>query len=164
MPKLEHTDRDTLRNLLVNFLYYYNCTEKLESVSSKLKHQKHAKKPVIDPPADAGEDDVSVSDELAAAKVLQAIDDGAYTVHFVLQQLRNGYKIVDLFEGYSLDPEEEARRIKISICKFIRLYSQAIDAIDELHLKNHISYWLIISTILETGLIEELDSLFIEIN
>lgn len=53
-------------------------------------------------------------------------------------------KIEDLFEGFSPDPEEDARRLKIAICKFIRLYTQTIDAIEEEHLRNHISYWLII--------------------
>lgn len=33
---VKHTDKGTLRNILVNTLYYYNCPEKLESVMDKL--------------------------------------------------------------------------------------------------------------------------------
>jgi len=55
----------------MNTLYYYNCPEKLESVMEKLGNQKGA--------------GASVQDELAAEKALQAIDDAAYSLHFVFQ-------------------------------------------------------------------------------
>lgn len=68
---MKHSDRATLRNILVNTLYYYNCPEKLESVMDKLGRDK----------------DSTLQDDLAAEKALQAIDDAAYSLHFVLQQL-----------------------------------------------------------------------------
>jgi hypothetical protein len=67
----------------------------MESVKSKLKHQKGA----IPKPGEeaSSESEVSVSDELTAAKTLQAIDEAAYNIHFVLQQLGTRADLADLF-------------------------------------------------------------------
>lgn len=35
--KCVKTDRDVLRNILLNTLYYYNCKEKVDATMSKLK-------------------------------------------------------------------------------------------------------------------------------
>jgi hypothetical protein len=74
-----------------------------------------------------------------------------------------GASLTELFQGgYVAEPEEEARRIKTSIVHFIRLYTFALEAIEHKHLRNHISYWLLLSTLLETGMIVELEELNME--
>jgi hypothetical protein len=61
-----------------------------------------------------------------------------------------GRDITELFAKHQ-EPEEEARRIKLCICYFLMLYIKALEMKEELHLRNHISLWLIISTLLETS-------------
>ena len=80
---MEHSDRKTLRNLLLNTLYYYNCQEKVEAMAGKLKKDGGKKEEKKETDSHHSED-IGLGDELSAAKALQAIDDHAYSVHFVL--------------------------------------------------------------------------------
>ena len=160
--QVKHIDRATLRNLLMNTLYYFNSDEKVEAMSSKLMNMKGSKKP-DDATKHEGshhsESINSMADELTAAKTLQAIDDNTYTIHFVLQQLKRGsVDLVELFEGSAYEePEEEVKRVKLYIYNLLRLYTRALEGVDQEKLRNHISYWLLVSTLIEQQMIEEID-------
>ena len=65
--------------------------------------------------------------------------------------------LVGLFEGSKFDPEEEVARLKLNLFNLLRLYTKALEAVPEEHLRNHISYWLVVSVLIEKHWIEELD-------
>lgn len=80
--EVRHTDRSTLRSILLHTLYYYNCPEKVDSAMAKIistdtkKKEHHIE----------GEhySELCVSDEMTAVKALQALDDATFSIHFVL--------------------------------------------------------------------------------
>ena len=82
----ECSDREILRNIMLNVLYYYNCREKVDAAMAKIeagdKKEKKAGK-------HADEDSIGSTDTkaelLARAKTLQALDDCCFSIHFVLQ-------------------------------------------------------------------------------
>jgi hypothetical protein len=39
----------------------------------------------------------------------------------------------------------------------MRLYTKSLESVEEKDLRNHISYWLVMSTLLENGMIEQME-------
>ena len=162
---MRHTDRSTLRSILLHTLFYYNCPEKVDSVMTKIisTTKKDDKKVEHIEGEHYSESCESVSDEATAVKTLQALDDATFSIHFVLQQLKPGCSISDLFKNSDYDPEEESRRVRLIIYDVLKLYTKALEDVKEGDLRNHISYWLLISTLIEQQLIEDIDQDYIEL-
>lgn len=59
------------------------------------------------------------------------------------------------------DPDEEVRKIKLALYEGIKIYTQLASLSKILDLKNHISYWLLISLLIEKSMIEDLDEEYI---
>lgn len=45
----------------------------------------------------------------------------------------------------------------------MRLYTKALMSIDEGDLRNHVSYWLVMQTLMEQGLIDEIDQEYLDL-
>lgn len=79
-------------------------------------------------------------------------------MHYVLQSLGPHRDLAELFAGNcKYDPVEESRRVRRSIYNMMKCYSKALESTDEHSLRNHISYWLVMTTLIEKGLIEEME-------
>jgi hypothetical protein len=81
----QRTDREILRNIMLNVLYYYNCREKVDASMTKIeapdKKDKNTKN--HDDEDSIGSTDTK-AEQLARAKTLQALDDCCFSIHFVL--------------------------------------------------------------------------------
>ena len=90
MPEIslykQRTDREILRNIMLNVLYYYNCREKVDSAMAKIEapFKKEKKSSKYDDEDSIGTNDTK-AELLARAKTLQALDDCCFSIHFVLQ-------------------------------------------------------------------------------
>ena len=67
MPNIKYNERELLRNILLNTLFYYNSPEKVETFEKKLKNIKVQSKKEGD---EHVSEDISVTDELTAIKTL----------------------------------------------------------------------------------------------
>ncbi len=89
---------------------------------------------------------------------MQSIDDAAYTVHFVLNALRS-HDLSELFAGttpYS-QLHLETKLVRKNIYNLMYLYTKSLLDDKECDLRNHISYWLVISTLIERDMMAEID-------
>ena len=175
MIKIQKTDRDILRDLILNTLYYYNCKEKVDAALSKIKgddedekkekdsKQDEKKKKMGGKKLDPEEEDAdsigsepSVAHELTKQKTLQTIDDAAYTVHYVLSSLGRR-DLSELFLGSKYNPAVETKRVRKNIFNLMYLYTKALESIKEADLRNHISYWLVMSALIERDMLNDID-------
>jgi len=63
----------------------------------------------------------------------------------------------ELFHGTSFDPEIEAKRVRRNIYNLMYLYTKSLESVEENELRNHISYWLVMSALIERDMMDDID-------
>jgi hypothetical protein len=63
----------------------------------------------------------------------------------------------ELFVGTSFNVEEETKRVRKNIYSLMYLYTKAIINVKEEDLRNHISYWLVMSALIERDMMPDID-------
>ena len=72
-----------------------------------------------------------------------------------------GEDITVLFEDMD-DPEEEAKKVRLRIFQLVRVYTKALESVKTDDLRNHMSYWLLLTSLIEKQMIEEIDQEYLE--
>jgi hypothetical protein len=68
-----------------------------------------------------------------------------------------------LFESSSLlSNDEEVLNIKLYLYEMLKVYTKLQQEVDVSSLQNHLSYWMVISALVETQTLEDLDLEYLE--
>jgi len=59
--------------------------------------------------------------------------------------------------GTSFNPEVETKRVRRNIYNLMYLYTKSLETVKENDLRNHISYWLVISALIERDMMNDID-------